>query len=247
MSDLSPQLKTEVFKWNKRELLSKTPLFSDAVEEGDVERSMVSAVVSHLEAQVVFSNDVVLQEGDAAIGVFFIHSGLVELRVSFLKTRNWVSRRVSESMGSNNGVYSDPVTTQYGGVFGAIGSGSYFGDVSVLLETAVTATVRSVSTTVLYQLQKRRLIEILAQMPKTEAYMRQIAEARYSRMKLRSPHTPHEEWKMLSKRPNLMVDAEDSRTTLFLMEHDAVKKVRKRQPSWQRLLAVAATSSRQQL
>ena len=47
---------------------------------------------------------------------------------------------------------------------------------------------------------------------------RQIAEARRSRLELLDPHTPTDEWKLLSKRKNLMIDAEDARTELFRME-----------------------------
>ena len=76
VSDLSPQLKTEVYKWNKRDLINKTPLFSEAVKDGDVERSVVSAIVTNLQAQVSFEGDIVMHQADPAMALFFIHSGL---------------------------------------------------------------------------------------------------------------------------------------------------------------------------
>ena len=45
--------------------------------------------------------------------------------------------------------------------------------------------------------------------------MKQIAEARRARLKLLNPHTPHDEWVLLSRRKNVMIDAEDAQTTLF--------------------------------
>ena len=37
-------------------------------------------------------------------------------------------------------------------------------------------------------------------------------------MKIFNPNTSTDEWKLLSKRENLMIDAEDSQTQLFRME-----------------------------
>ena len=103
-------------------LLRKTPLFAQAVTDDDVERSMVAAVVSYLHAHVVFNRDVVLQEGDATAGVFFIHSGLVELRASFLrKFPNKIHRQVARVDGSRQAwadTVADPLLQTYGGVFG---------------------------------------------------------------------------------------------------------------------------------
>ena len=48
--------------------------------------------------------------------------------------------------------------------------------------------------------------------------MRQIAEARLSRLRLLDPDTPPEEWTALSNRQNIDVDAEDARTELFTRE-----------------------------
>ena len=36
---------TQVYKWNTRDLLLKTPLFSTTVENGDVERNIVAEMV----------------------------------------------------------------------------------------------------------------------------------------------------------------------------------------------------------
>ena len=90
--------------------------------------------------------------------------------------------------------------------------------------------------------------EVLKHLPKTEAYMRcaiseacslarsevkhlfwdvgllccsQIAEARLLRLKVLNPNTPMDQWKLLSKRENLMIDAEDSQTQLFHMEEQS--------------------------
>ena len=52
-------------------------------------------------------------------------------------------------------------------------------------------------------------------LPKAEAYMKQIAEARRARLKLFSPHASHDEWVLLSRRKNMMIDAEDAKTSLF--------------------------------
>ena len=64
-ADLSPQLKSEMYKWNTRSLLSKTPLLSLATDEGDVERSFISVIVGHLEAHVSFTAEIILNEGDS--------------------------------------------------------------------------------------------------------------------------------------------------------------------------------------
>ena len=40
-------------------------------------------------------------------------------------------------------------------------------------------------------------------------------------MKIFNPNTSTDEWKLLSKRENLMIDAEDSQTQLFRMDHRA--------------------------
>ena len=107
-----------------------------------------------------------------ASSVSFIHSGLVELRASFLQPD-----------------VKEKVASRYGCTFNAVGQGSYFGDVSILLGVPVTATVRAVAVTTLYHLLAEPLLQILRQLPKAQAYMRQIAEARYSRLKLRNPGT----------------------------------------------------------
>ena len=93
-------------------------------------------------------------------GIFFIHSGLCELRASFLRPTQDVILEDKKA------------TEQFGGVFRAIGSGSYFGDVSVLLDVTVTATVRSVADiTMLYQCKGDALLDLLKHLPKSAAYM----------------------------------------------------------------------------
>ena len=140
--------------------------------------------------------------------LFFIHSGLIELRASYL----WSAR----SMG-------DKIAGAHGAIFGCIGGGSYFGDVSILLDRPITATVRAASTSMLYRLDKDCLLELLQSLPKADAYMRQIAEARLARVKLLDPDTPAAEWKVLSTRCHLMTDAEDARTELFINERTSAR------------------------
>ena len=47
-SDLSPQLKAEIYKWNARGLLDTTPLLSIAATDGDVEGSFVSVMFQRM-------------------------------------------------------------------------------------------------------------------------------------------------------------------------------------------------------
>ena len=117
----------QVYKWNKRDLLEKTPLLSVAVADGDVvrhsldyictfvfcdfrlvqERSFLTDVLGNLESNVATANEMILREGDKAQGLYFIHSGLCEIRASFLKAPE------------------DPAAEQLGAVCRAIGAGSY--------------------------------------------------------------------------------------------------------------------------
>ena len=52
---------------------------------------------------------------------------------------------------------------ELGGCFNAIGAGSYFGDVSALLDTPATASVRAVILTMLYRCQTSDLKDLLRQ------------------------------------------------------------------------------------
>ena len=47
---------------------------------------------------------------------------------------------------------------------------------------------------------------------------RQVAQARFSRLKLINPRTPHHEWQKLSRIRGLKIDREDAQTDLFRME-----------------------------
>ena len=42
----------QVYRWNTRDLLCKTPLLSTGVKDGHIEQSMVTAIVAHLEPSV---------------------------------------------------------------------------------------------------------------------------------------------------------------------------------------------------
>ena len=77
-------------------------------------------------------------------GVFFIHSGFVELRASFLKPTGKTQNQKAQ--------------LEYGASFNAVSSGSYFGDVSVLLNTPITATVMANTVAVLYNVHTRCVI-----------------------------------------------------------------------------------------
>ena len=91
---------------------------------------MVSMVVGVLNAYVSFVDDIVLKEGDTNTpGLFFIHSGLIELRASCLR-----SQRLSKPVGTSKDGDAhgrESLEAAHGAVFAAIGSGSYFGDVSI--------------------------------------------------------------------------------------------------------------------
>ena len=93
----------------------------------------------------------------------------------------------------------DAASASHGAVFGCIGGGSYFDDVSILLARPVTATVCAVTTSMLYRLDRDCLLESLQALPKADAYMRQIAEARLARIRLLDPETPADEWKVPSE------------------------------------------------
>ena len=88
------------------------------------------------------------------------------------------------------------------------------------MRVPVTATVCAVAVTMLYSIDRTQVLQLLGDLPKAYAYMCQIAEARLSRMKLLSPHTPLTEWRELLKRRGLITDAEDAKTELFRMSRD---------------------------
>ena len=71
-------------------------------------------------------------------GVYFIHSGLVELRASFILAGT-----------------KDKKTNEFGGCFNAIGAGSYFGDVSVICGTHITASVLASTVAMFYHVEVR--------------------------------------------------------------------------------------------
>ena len=97
-------------------------------------------------------------------------------------------------------------------------SGSYFGDVSVMLDVPISATVRAASTSMLYRLDREYFLELLRDLPKAEVYLMGIAEARFARLRLLNPQTPAAEWTTISKRRNIERDGEDKDTALYQRE-----------------------------
>ena len=83
---------------------------------GVQEFSFLTEILSHLESDVANAEETILSEGDHAQGLFFIHSGLCEIRASILKPpREMVDLEdaVAEDLGcivraiGSNGFHND--------------------------------------------------------------------------------------------------------------------------------------------
>ena len=127
---------------------------------------------------VYFAADIIFEEGMMGTHVFFISSGLIEIRVSFIP---------------------DP-KSRYGGVMTAIGNGCYFGDVALLLRqadgkplrrTATTQAHEACSVCMLYAATEGSISRILADYPKALSHMRKVARARLARARLFNPLRSH--------------------------------------------------------
>lgn len=81
--------------------------------------------------------------------MFFIHSGLVEVI----------------SPGHD------------GHTLARLGPGQFFGEVAVLLDVPRTATVRAITEVEVWELDKEKLTEVMAEFPEVEARVREVAES----------------------------------------------------------------------
>ncbi|KAH8085082.1 voltage-gated potassium channel [Aureococcus anophagefferens] len=98
---------------------------------------------------IYFARDLVVQEGNSGDEMFFISNGMAEI----LLARQRVAIHV-------------------------ISDGCYFGEVAVLFDGKRTASIRTLSVTVMYSLSAKSLLAAIADFPEIEAYLQRIAKLR---------------------------------------------------------------------
>ena len=182
LGDLNSQLRSELLLHNARKLIESVPLLRDAAQEVVFPKMLATKLVP----EAVLMNDIVFLEGHAGTKLYMIAHGVIELRVSWLKDEHLMEGGKS-----------------HGGIYNTIGDGCYFGEVSLLMGTRRTATARSCLACTLYTVDKESLDWALQDNPQTEAYMRQVAEARLTRMQVLNTKTPGHMRKQFLRRKTL--------------------------------------------
>lgn len=104
---------------------------------------------------IYFARDLVVQEGNSGDDMFFISNGMAEI---LLRACGNVAIHV-------------------------ISDGCYFGEVAVLFGSKRTASIRTLSVSVMYGLSGKSLLAAIADFPEIEAYLQRIASGRRTFLK----------------------------------------------------------------
>ncbi|KAH8060576.1 voltage-gated potassium channel [Aureococcus anophagefferens] len=108
------------------------------------------AMTVDMSPTIYFARDLVVQEGNSGDEMFFISNGMAEI---LLRACGNVAIHV-------------------------ISDGCYFGEVAVLFDGKRTASIRTLSVTVMYSLSSKSLLAAIADFPEIEAYLQRIAKLR---------------------------------------------------------------------
>ncbi|KAH8085114.1 voltage-gated potassium channel [Aureococcus anophagefferens] len=108
------------------------------------------AMTVDMSPTIYFARDLVVQEGNSGDEMFFISNGMAEI---LLRACGNVAIHV-------------------------ISDGCYFGEVAVLFDGKRTASIRTLSVTVMYSLSAKSLLAAIADFPEIEAYLQRIAKLR---------------------------------------------------------------------
>jgi len=121
-------------------------------------RSRLERVCSHLGKHEYAPNDTIFKQGEPANYIYFIHYGTVEGLKEFevLTTNRW-------PVGHHSWKNKSRKTIQPLHLFTLEGPGNYFGEKSLLFNTARSVTVRAVTACSLYVLGKSEFLKLLLQ------------------------------------------------------------------------------------
>ncbi|GBG27007.1 Potassium/sodium hyperpolarization-activated cyclic nucleotide-gated channel 4 [Hondaea fermentalgiana] len=200
MKDLSPSLRRDIMFFTSRELFLKVPFFRECTGNG-----FISSLATSLTPMVAFQDDVILEEGSVGDSMFFISSGKILIYVEeYQKSpldelpslvqqqemqqarehpgkskRDKASSRVSSSATSmmDEEAWLAPKTI----ALASISSGSFFGEVALILPVRRTASAKAIAVSILYMLDREALLTSLKDFPDIYARLRDIATSRESK------------------------------------------------------------------
>ena len=215
LSELTPSLREEVKAFEARDLLHKVPLLMASPKE------IGAKICAHVRICITFPDECLIHEGHHGESLYFIHSGLVEIKSRY-------SQRL----------------------YHTIGDGCYFGDVAVrisaqgssgaalrplpsplphqlpllqvLCGTRRTATCRARTQCFLYELSGERLREVLGGYSEVYDYMHLIAQRRKKRIDALNPNADIDAEDAIL---DAVFDEEDLRTDLFQETAKVTEKV----------------------
>jgi len=141
--ELPDGLRTDIFMHLYSHLVRAVPMFRDA------DPGVIKSLVMRLRTQVVFSGDLILQDGDLGREMYFVRRGYVEVTSGDLKTK-----------------------------YAELGPGCFFGEISLLTGGRRTATVRAVEMSEVYSLSKYDFDTVLRDFPEERDIFREIAQMR---------------------------------------------------------------------
>jgi hypothetical protein len=148
LRDLNPSLREEILLHKAYQFTSKVPLLSRSPEQ------FKAGIISMLQSTISFPGDVILREGTTGNAVFFIDSGVVEIRSQLVDNR----------------------------VVTAIADGCYFGEVSALLGCKRTATATAKTVCIMYTCDAKKFVGLLDGFKDLMSHVENVARKRRRRI-----------------------------------------------------------------
>lgn len=143
-NNMSPELRKEVWRCSSRELIPKVPLFREHTA------SFFDSLVLSLTPTMFFPGDCIVQEGSIGKTMYFIHTGLCEIRLHCVE--------------------DDSVRV--------LADGCFFGEGAILLKRKRSATVRANTMVETFVLGEEQLLTSCEEFPEIQEYLVRLAKQR---------------------------------------------------------------------
>ena len=148
LKELAPSLRSEILLYNCRHLYSIVPVLKSSP------MTFTSGLAAELSSQIAFAKEDVIIEKTTGSTLYFIFSGICEVRPKATGNRPFV----------------------------ALADGCYFGCCGALLGCKRTATVRTKTLCEMYSIQGTDLMASLTDYPEVLSYMEMVAAKRKNRL-----------------------------------------------------------------